>query len=207
MSESQIEVIRSAVPTLVAEGDDAHTAQEDAKGAAAVLLQRVIDHARPALRYVGTRPRISMSDPCDDRRPTKYTYYASRCIALVGETGPDLEDYGNYGRYHGYDLFLRDDGRLVQFQYAGHWNAYQNEPIWWRAIEPWDNGDAEHPAAITVYTSVADAVRDGWTDVDGYIAEISAAMTKALGSRVGATKAARQRAVRLSALAQLLGAG
>lgn len=190
----KIEAIRSAVPTVVREHEESEAAREEERIALAKLLDAVVVIAKPALRAVGTRPKTAWRIWYVDsvRTDDETTLYPQRCVCLSVDAGPCCKKTEQFaGIYHGFDLFVREDGAIIQFEYDGAWSNWQGSSSGWEAT-------------VTEYPSAHDAVRDGWTDVPDYIDRLAGILQEALGSRLKATTRARENAERLTATATLL---
>jgi hypothetical protein len=184
--------------TVASEATEGDTALSERRTAEAELLTRVIDLARPALKAIGTRPviRYHIAHHADvnynggARTEERYTH---RCVPLsASEFGPEEDcPRANEGTYGGKDLALREDGALVQIEYSGDWSR-------------WQGSSWGYEAEITEYDSAADALADGWTDVDEYIEQLSKRLEAAVGKRKGRVEADRARAEKLAAIRSLL---
>ena len=201
LTAQDLDRLATVAATVAAEAEQADQARSELAAAQASLLSRVIDLARPALRAIGTRPKTSVSvahhaDVNYGGGVDTIERYPSRCLCLNSERpGPDEDNpRANGGAYEGADLFLREDGTLLELRYSGDWSRWQGSSWGWTA-------------EVKEYTNPLEAIGDGWGDVDAYVATIAAALDKTVGSRETATAKNRQRAEQLGAIVSLLAKG
>lgn len=200
--ETTVAQIAAAVPSVAAAHEEYLAARKVEQAAEAELLRSVIVLAKPALRAISTRPQTCSDwreDEYDERR-TERASWAGLYLAgegsrpgpeREGRRGPSGHDTTD-GTYGGTDLFLCADGELRSLSYEGTWSNWQGSYSPWRSTEVW-----ETPETV---------VGDGWAPS---VAEIVGALAQALqkeadGKRPERSKAARERAAKLSALAALL---
>jgi len=196
MEPNDLEHLRELAGRVAAEGQEAGDARQAQREAEAELLGRVIALVLPAIKAVGTRPTIAYrvtghEDP--NRHRTAEERYDHRCLLLSDDRWGPVEDQprDSAGRYEGEDLALREDGVLIELAYAGNWSRWQGSSWGWKAT-------------VTEYATPAEALGDGWTDVDGYLKRIGKALETAEGSRAKVTRAARARTAKLRAIVELI---
>lgn len=195
--EATIEKINGLVGDVVGEFETAEEVHREERRAKAVLLSRVVEMVRPAVRAVGTRPVVKY----DIQHHADCNYYGGvttedrydrRCLLLSGdEWGPDEDcPRANTGNFEGARLALREDGALIVLNYSGDWSRWQGSSWGWEA-------------EVIIYDDCLEVVGE-WPDVEEYIDRIAKALEKARGTRESGTGKAKQRADRLRALATIL---
>ena len=191
------------VRTVTTEATDGNQANKDRRAAEAALLDKVIEMARPALAAIGTRPVIG----CNIRHHGDVNYcggdnteerYGSRCVLLSGDSWGPEEDFprANAGNFEGVELAVRAPSKtsyakLIQFRYSGSWSRWQGSSWGWEA-------------EITEYDSAAEAVADGWIDVEEYIERLGELLEKAVGKRKKRIAADKARAAKITAIKTIL---
>jgi len=193
--------LATTAATVAAEAAQADEAQGALDIAQALLLGKVIGIARPALRAIGTRPVIAYAmrhhaDVNYNGGVREKERYHMRAVCLTDSEPWPTEDTprANEGSYSGEDLFVREDGTLIALRYTGSWSRWQGSSWGWSAD-------------VTEYESALEAIRDGWTHVDNYIARLAEALEKAVGSREKSTAASIARAEKIGAVVSLLASG
>ncbi len=157
--EDTLAGLAQVLPTVLAEDAEALAARERETAAAAVLLERFVAMVKPAVRALGSRPRISQRifwvDCCQEEKVTRAPWRG--VLLSPGSAGPE-EDHprANAGEYEGVELWLREDGTLIELTYSGSWSRWQGASSSWEAEE-------------REYSSAAAAVKDGWSEVDQII--------------------------------------
>jgi hypothetical protein len=186
MNIEQITVLASVVATEYTASTEAHAAAIEAE---ALLLERVVEAVRPALRAVSTKRRTSGRTwwPTNVETSTEYTA-GSYGLRVCGD-GPEY-DYprANAGKYEGCDLFLLPDGSWIEASYTGSWSRWQGAGDSWEATE----------RTLTTAEVAAEY------DVDAIIAAIADVLEKAKGSREKSTTRALERAEKIRAIAKLV---
>jgi hypothetical protein len=186
MNIEQIAALASVVATEHTDSTKAHAAVTEAE---ALLLERVVDAARPALRAVSTKRRTSGRTwwPTNSETASEYTT-GSAGLRVCGD-GPEYDcPRANQGKYEGYDLFLLPDGSWIEASYTGSWSRWQGAGDSWEATE----------RTLTTAEVAAEY------DVDVVITAIADALEKAHGSREKRTARALERVAKLQAIAKLL---
>jgi len=204
--EQTVSIIETAAPTVAGNLTAHEEAIAEERAAAAALLARVVDLARPGRRAVSSRPLIcedweerdEEGYRLDDAEPrTERADWAGLYLG-EGRPGPERVDRWRNGQeqtrgtWGGTDLFLLPDGTFRTLTYSGTWSRWQG------ASSPWI-AEEEEP-------EIEEIVAAKWApSLSQIVKTLAAALTKeAEGGRVKATKAARDRAERLRALAALL---
>lgn len=187
--------LTALVSQVAEESAELGAAREAETIAAAAVLDRLITATRPALRAIGTRHKIQSRIWWPDRVSTtedvERAAYRTVCLS-DDKAGPELDHpRANDGSFEGFELHLREDGSLEEWEYSGTWSRWQGTEDTWEA-------------SVTRYPSPEAAVRDGWTDVESYAARLAARLQAAAGSRKQNIAAAIARAARLDAVATLL---
>jgi hypothetical protein len=170
-----------------------HAAAIDAERTAeAQVLEAAIAHAKPALRAVCGKVRVYERHYWVNsvQTETDTTDHEVPGLLLAGN-GTAQEDHprSNGGAYEGCGLWLLRDGTLAELTYAGHWSRWQGSASEWTA----------DLARVTPREAM-----DSWE-----LAECLGALKTALervvnGKAPEKTKAARERAEKLAALAALV---
>jgi hypothetical protein len=189
MNTSTVENIATLASTVAAEhaaSVEAHAAVTEAE---AVLLERVVEAARPALRAISTRLRTSERVWWPTSVETA-TECANGPIALrvVGNGAGYDHPRANAGKYEGTDLLLLPDGSWVERTYSGSWSRWQG------SSSAWESEDT--------LLAVAEVARD--YDAYAVIAAIGEALTKAKGTREKPSARALERAAKVRAVAELV---
>lgn len=130
-----IEQLTTKINTVIEQEATARVAEQQELAAQVALVTRILEILRPAVRALGTRPVLARIDT----GATSETRASWRGICLTGVPGP-LEtvsgqhrawpDTNTNGAYHGEDLFLTEDGRLVELQYTGTWDRRDGSGNW-----------------------------------------------------------------------------
>jgi hypothetical protein len=162
--------------------------------AAIALVTEILSIIRPAVRALGTRPLISDSYIAGGNRLV-YVRASWRGIALTttkpGAERQKIRRDDNDGAYGGSDVFLREDGVLVELTYAGSWSNWQNARCAWESAE----------REISIAKFVAEWSCASPESLIDHLQEI----VDAAGDRAPKTAAARDRAGKLRAIVALLG--
>lgn len=164
----------------------------DERHAAAEVLARAVEVARPALRAISSRVLQERRTfwPTSVETATEETYHDVRGLRLAGD-GPERDHpRANDGAIEGEDLLLLDDGRFVRLTWSGSWTR-------------WQGRSSESRSELEILT-LAEVVA-GW-DLDEILAALAKALEAQLSGRAEkTTKAATERAEKLRAVAALLG--
>ena len=182
-----IESIATSAAVVAAEHEAAQAAQEAVIGAETSLLQKAVDAAKPALKAVSTRRRIAQRDFWVN--VGQHVEFTRGPLALRVHGDGAERDYprGNSGGIEGEDLYLNPDGTWTKAVYGGSWSKWQG------ATSSWECTDT---------TLTTREVAEEY-DVDAILTSLAEALTKAVGTREKSTKAALERADKLSAIARL----
>lgn len=191
---SELGTMAATVASQHAEYEAAVAAEEEADAA---LLTALVETVRPALRALSSRPLIASRtwwvDNISTDTETRRAEWRGLYMRAVSDSpsGP-AQDYprANSGAFVGRDLFLREDGTWVRLTYAGSWSKWQGSSDEWEAEE-----QVLTALEVAQEYKVADIV-------ESVRAALQAQLDGAKGSR---TKAARERAARVAALAALVG--
>ncbi|MBI2374253.1 MAG: hypothetical protein HYV07_09655 [Deltaproteobacteria bacterium] len=184
---------------LATKVDEQHTdfraAVDEELEASVRLLEAVVKTVKPALPALATRPLIgSRTWWPDSVSPSTKTDRATwRAVCLDDDKPGPSEDYprATAGSYEGSDLFLRVDGTLARLDYEGSWSRWQGSTDQWTAEE-------------TVLSPCEALGRYGAGALEEWIGRIAKACEAQLGgSKPIRTKAARERAAKLSAIVKL----
>lgn len=130
-----IEQLTTKISTVIEQEATARVAEQQELAAQVALVTRILEILRPAVRALGTRPVLARIDT----GATSETRASWRGICLTGVPGPLKTVSGHHrawpdtdtsGVYHGEDVFLVEDGRLVELQYAGTWDQKDGTSDW-----------------------------------------------------------------------------
>jgi hypothetical protein len=141
--EADLSKLAAAISTVVAANVEADQAHADKLAAQVALVARILEMVRPAVRALGSRPRLADTYIVEGGRITDQIA-AWRGVILscspqqVGprKNAPARKDGAfepGTGSYEGADVFLRDDGALVVLFYEGSWNMRQGTRCEWRS--------------------------------------------------------------------------
>jgi hypothetical protein len=120
------------IVTAHLESEQAHAAKLDAQ---IPFVTKILEFVRPTVRGLGTRPRTSEERTSGFDIKRKIASW--RGLLLTGDKEGPLEISTAYhltaaegpsGTYFGNDVFLIDDGGLVQLSYEGSWKADPAKP-------------------------------------------------------------------------------
>lgn len=198
MTESKmteaLDHLKDSIQPLVAAHEDSERARAEEHEAEVALVTEVLAIVRPAVRALGTRPFVSDAYIAGDNQLER-TRASWRGIALT-TTKPGAERLkvrrdDNDGAYGGSDVFLREDGKIIELTYAGSWSNWQNARCSWESAE----------REISIDTFVAEWTSATPENLVEHLQEIVAAA----GDRGPKTAAARDRAGKLRAIVALLG--
>jgi len=192
--EADLSKLAAAISTVVAVNVEADQAHAEKLAAQVALVARILEMARPAARALGTRPKLA--DTFIVEGGTIVDQHAIwRGVILTCEprgAGPSRKSTpsDNEGMYEGADVFLRDDGALVELSYEGSWSRWQGTRCEWRGT----------PREITVEEFCRD-----WTAADPakLVAQLLA-LADAAGDRTKAIAKARARMDKFRAVLALL---
>jgi len=193
--EASLTKLSDTIAPLVA----AHAASEEAKtdelAAQVALVARILEIARPAVRALGSRPKTSNDYIAGegDVGSTRASWRGLILTCTTKELGPSrdkLRRDDNDGTYEGRDVFLRDDGQLVELAYSGSWSNWQGSRCGWTTEE----------RTITV-----EAFCRNWATSapDRLVVQLQA-LADAAGDRDKVTKVSRARASKYRAILALL---
>lgn len=180
--------IQDTAPAVAAEYDEHQAAIAAERDAEAKVLETAIEAARPALRAISDRIRSSYyhTGGRNGCNPVKrITYHAERGVLLCDDYTQPKDETGNRGSYEGSGLYLLTDGRLAVVARDGSWSQWQGEP---------------HSYEQTLTVVTPREAMDEWK-LDEALEALAEALEKQRGKRD--SKAARERAERLAALATL----
>lgn len=186
---STISKLAETVAAQFAEMESAFQAEYQAKAA---LLERVIEYARPALRalsskLIATYGETNGQNGCNPVSIREY--FDKRGVVLLDGYEETKDSSGHRGEFGGECLVLLSDGRLARLTRKGRWSYWQGE---------WDR----YEVTLDII-SAGEAVRE--FNLNDVIAELSKKLREqADGAATSRAKQARERAVRISALASLL---
>lgn len=181
--------LAESVAAVASEHQEAQEAHRQANEAEAELLARVVEMAKPALKALSTRPKVSSTTTWHNvETHTEKTFAGWAGLRLAGDGADEDFPRDNSGSYEGCDLFLLPDGTWKELVYTGSWSRWQGAGSHWEAEE------RERSTAQVVAKY----------DVDDLVTELVAAIDKAKGTRAGSTKAALARAEKFRGLAVLL---
>lgn len=134
-----IESLRVAVPPVVNAATAAEQAAAEERAAATELTLAILEIIKPAVRALGSRPRLADRYQVDGVHDG-LVHANYRAIPLdssdVSSLGPvRLADVGdeNNGSYGNYDVVLAEDGRILQLSYAGRWSSWSGARCEWTA--------------------------------------------------------------------------
>lgn len=171
---------------LVAADDAANqTARRDLDAARADLLASVVTVVRPALRALSSRVARTWTKTREGEASEPAPW---RGIRLLGE-GPLTVGNASRGAVRGRSLYLSSEGALVSCSYVGRWSKVEGEVSFWRL--------ESSPV------SALGAVEDGW-DAELAMRALADALDHQLeGAKPERTRAMRERAERINAVAVL----
>lgn len=137
--EADLSKLASTISTVVAANSEADQAHADKLAAHVALVTRILKMAQPAVRALGTRPKLADTYIVEGGTITDQ-YAVWRGVILTcppNRVGPSrkvtkLDD--TKGAYEGAAVFLRDDGALVELSYEGAWSSWQGTRCEWMAI-------------------------------------------------------------------------
>jgi hypothetical protein len=191
---SELGTMAATVASQHAEYEAAVAAEEEADAA---LLTALVETVRPALRALSSRPQayyhcwwVSNVKTDTETRRAEWRGVYMRAVS-DSPSGPEKDHpSANSGQWVGGDLFLREDGTWVRLVYSGTWSKWQGAADKWEAEE-----EALTALEVAQEYKVADIVES-----------VRAALQAQLdGAKSARTKAARERAARVAALAALVG--
>ena len=198
-NQAQNEVTSETLTTLAATAATVATQHQEYQAALgtqqeaeAVLLGRIIETVKPALRALACqikREDYSTSGRNGCNPVARYDTFAETGVCLVDNYDRDKDETGNRGTYGGTRLYLLSDGRLAEVEREGTWSCWQ--------------GEADIYTATLEVITAADAVaRYELTDM---IEVLTAKLNEQIkGAKPTRTKAARERAEKLAALSTLV---
>lgn len=194
MESNDIESTVTRIETLATAAGAAYDASCEATAAEtaaeAELLTRVIAAAKPGLRAISKRVKVSTSiahtyaEPeCEYLPDVRAFCLSDRKGARPGRQQGPNDTRGSYG---GADLLVTTDGRFLELDYSGEWSNWQGEGEAWKA-------EVREISALDVASD--------WT-----ISHMIATLAEALESYKpeAQTAKSRERAERLAALAKLI---
>lgn len=193
--ETGLAKLSDTIAPIVAAHAESEAAKADELAAQVALVSRILEIARPAVRALGSRP-LTSNDYIAGEGGVGSTRASWRGLILTcepKETGPTrdkLRRDDNDGSYEGCDVFLRDDGQLVELTYSGSWSNWQNSRCGWTA--------EEETITVEQFCRTCSAA-----EPDRLVAHLQA-IADAAGDRVKATKATLDRAVKYRAILALL---
>jgi len=134
--EESLKIIAELSPVVAEVAAEATAAVEAEQQAEAELLTRVVGLVKPALRALGTRPKVAYYTwwVGTVRADEEYKFLPTRALYLAPDDkpGPARRGY-NDGCYEGRDLFLGEDGLFYTLTYSGHWSNWQGSGSKWEA--------------------------------------------------------------------------
>lgn len=183
--------IAEVAPIVAAQAEEQSAAIDSERDAETAVLEAVIAAARPALKAISYRIKVGnrMWWPNNVQAAEADEYHSVRGIRIAG-SGPSRDfPQSDSGEYEGTALYLMSDGTLAQLTYTGTWSRWQGASQEWtasirpvtprQAMNRWDLGDC--------------------------VESLRAALQKQLdGGAKKQTQAAKERAERLTAIAQLI---
>lgn len=198
--EKNVETIKTLAPVVAQAAEESNAAHAEQQQAEIALLAQVVELVKPALRAISSRP-LTCSDwtglDGDEKPRTERATWAGVC--LTGRPGPVQRGArsasgrdNTRGAWGGTDLFLRPDGTFVTLAYIGTWSNWQD------ARSPWHSKFAPK----TVQTVITEDWAPSLAEIVNVLA--SKLTAEVNGKRSEATRAARERAAKLRALAALI---
>lgn len=156
-----IDEMADAIAPIVAAHSESEKAHAEKRKAHVELVTKMVQLAQPTVRALGTRPTVALSfvfgsggeETLADWRGLILTTAALRDPGLPGPRGTLLQSVVEYssaanagrtsdgtadfltGTYGGRDVFLREDGQLVQLSYAGTWRKEPEHYGEWKATQ------------------------------------------------------------------------
>jgi hypothetical protein len=193
--EADLSKLAATISTVVTTHSEAEAAHADKLSAQAALVARILEIARPAARALGTRPKIADTYIVDGGMITdQHAIWRGVILTCdprqIGPSRKTIKRDDTQGVYEGVDVFLRDDGALVELSYEGSWSLWQGTRCEWRATE--------HEITVEEFC------RD-WTAADPakLVAQLLA-LAEAAGDRTKAIAKARARMDKFRAVLALL---
>lgn len=192
MSENQVAEICKLVPVVSEQDRERLEAIAAERDASAKTLERVIQVVKPAIRAISSRIKCR-DDSTSGRNGCNHVeeieYHTQMGFKLAGGVSQDKDETGNRGSYGGIALYLLTTGELAHVEFDGTWSNWQGE--WDRLSSTLEIIDATE--AMNRY------------DIDDCLQELVKALKEQVsGKATAASKAARERATKLSALAALI---
>jgi len=197
--EAQNEVTSETLATLATTAATVATQHQEYQAALgtqqqaeAALLTRIIETVKPALRALASG--IYRTWRCTSGRNgcnpvEEKDYFEERGVCLVDDFDRDKDESGNRGTYGGSRLYLLSDGRLAEVDREGTWSCWQGE---------WDSEEC-----TLAIVDAAHAVKT--YELTDMIEVLTAKLNEQIkGVKPTRTKAARERADKLAALATLV---
>lgn len=189
--EEHLHRIAVTAPTVVKMAEEHTSAIDTLQKEEAGLLAASIETVRPALSAITYKIKSSERTfwPDSVTTATEYESYQHDGLRLAG-AGP-TRDYpsANDGQYEGRALYLLEDGSLVNVRYTGTWTRWQGRSSGWEA----------QFTPVTCREAM-----DQW-EIEECVRHIATALQKQVDGKLSdATEAAKSRAAKLSALAELL---
>jgi hypothetical protein len=133
--------LSNTITPLVAAHAASEAAKADELAAQISLVTRILEIARPAARALGTRPSICDQFVVSGGGDSKEARAPWRGIVLscksrqIGPSRKKTSVDANDGDYEGEDVFLREDGKLVELSYKGSWSNWQGAHCAWHSVE------------------------------------------------------------------------
>lgn len=187
--------VRKAAESTNAAAKDRDAAVEQERNAQAEILAMAIDMARPSLKAIGNRVRATYRNEVDGPGE-ETTYHDGRFVYISDEQlNVDREQASRddtRGPYVGGPvLAVRGNGTLCELTVSGHWTR-------------WQGGWSEFEISVKDYATPLDAVKDGWTEVEGYVERLGKRFEEAAPGLKSRADKARKNVARLRAVAELL---
>jgi hypothetical protein len=181
--------IEQNAPQAAVQYDEHQAAIQAERDAEAVILDKAIASAKPALKALSSK---IVSDSYETGGQNgcnpvyRYEHHKEQGVVLVDDWSREKDESGNRGALVGKRLYLLSDGQLAEVERDGQFSHWQ--------------GDADtYETTLNIVT--ARQAMDIW-NLDDALKSLAEAL-QGQANRAKSTAAAKERAERLSALAKL----
>lgn len=197
---SDEEAERAFMPTIQELAAKAASIQQDldssiqeANEAEANAITAVIALVKPALRSISCRAKTHYRSWWVGNTHTdkEEEYHPTRVVKLVDGMTHRKDGSGNSGSTEGTNVYLTVDGKLLKFEYEGHWSSWQGSTDEWNA-------------EVTEIT-VGEAVKQFKLDAEEVMKVLSGKLEEVInGKATEKAKANRTKAEKLKAIMTLM---
>jgi len=197
MKSVNVTSLEARTNAVVQQTTELKAAIADEQEQRAALLSVVLTMIKPALPSLLSKIQIDSVHHNDGQHQDQAKYHARRGLRLDGcgsKTGPVYDEGDRGGAIEGWDVFLLDDGSVLELHYAGSWSAYDRDTDVWTV---------EQERTLPADDAVGFLVGEGHDKAA--LEAISVALDKQVdGKAKSRIKAARERADTIRAILTLL---